>query len=53
MSDILDSLNDEQKLAAKHIDDALLILAGAGRTFRGAAGAVTALSSSSEPPNFS
>ncbi|MBR7118444.1 MAG: UvrD-helicase domain-containing protein [Helicobacteraceae bacterium] len=30
MSDILDSLNDEQKLAAKHIDDALLILAGAG-----------------------
>lgn len=30
MSDILESLNDEQKLAATHIDDALLILAGAG-----------------------
>lgn len=30
MSDILESLNDEQRLAATHIDDALLILAGAG-----------------------
>ena len=30
MSDVLNSLNDEQKLAATHIDNALLILAGAG-----------------------
>ena len=30
MSDIFDSLNDEQRLAVKHIDGALLILAGAG-----------------------
>ena len=30
MNDILDGLNDEQRLAAKHIDGALLILAGAG-----------------------